>query len=115
MALSVSKFSAILCTAILFANLHALCRSSSVVPTISASPAVLPNGNPPSNNMSSFFPSPSDEASNASDAFAPVPSSGQFVGKVSSAANSNSDRQCGALMFGAGLSALFLFKFANAA
>ncbi|XP_048433562.1 uncharacterized protein LOC125474165 [Pyrus x bretschneideri] len=114
MALSVSKFSAILCTAILFANLHALCRSSSVVPTISASPSVLPNGNPPSNNMSSFFPSPSDEASNSSDAFAPVPSSGQFVGKVSSA-NPNSDCQCGALMFGAGLSTLFLFKFANAA
>ncbi|OMO99358.1 pentatricopeptide repeat-containing protein [Corchorus olitorius] len=62
---------------------------------ISASPAVFPYVNAP--NMSSFFPSqspPQWPTSSAvppdSEAFAPIPSSGEFVGKSScTSANSN--------------------------
>ncbi|OMO85509.1 pentatricopeptide repeat-containing protein [Corchorus capsularis] len=65
-------------------------------PAISASPAVFPSVNAP--NMSSFFPSQSPPqwptTSSAvppdSEAFAPIPSSGEFVGKSScTSANSN--------------------------
>ncbi|CAI0552209.1 unnamed protein product [Linum tenue] len=60
-------------------------------PTISASPAVLPYEDP-SNNPSSFFPSPTGEwpdgpaaAPSQEDGFPPMPTSGEFLGKKNSA------------------------------
>lgn len=87
---------------ILFANLHGVFSTS-----MPASPAVLPyakNINAP--NMSSFFPNSSSN-SQAASPNAEVPSSGEFVGRVSSA-NSNRDAAAAA----AGLCCfLFVFKF----
>ncbi|KAL9454473.1 hypothetical protein AB3S75_009964 [Citrus x aurantiifolia] len=79
MASTVSALSAILLTVIFFLNLHFLCSTSE--PVISASPAILPYVNAP--DMSSFFPSPTSQNS---EAFAPAPSSGEFIGKSSSCA-----------------------------
>nr|XP_011468209.1 PREDICTED: uncharacterized protein LOC105352537 [Fragaria vesca subsp. vesca] len=100
---SISKFpSAGLAIVILMANLHALCSTS--LPTITASPAVSPyEKNAP--NMSSFFPNSSSSSAPLSQwplsspipqAFAPVPTSGEFVGKVSSA---NSNCRCGIAVY----------------
>ncbi|KAK8485139.1 hypothetical protein V6N11_051251 [Hibiscus sabdariffa] len=50
-------------------------------PAISASPAVLPRVNAP--GMSSFFPTEAPPQWPDSEAFAPIPSSGEFVGKSS--------------------------------
>ncbi|EXB62847.1 hypothetical protein L484_008697 [Morus notabilis] len=83
---------------------------STSVPTISASPAVLPYVTTP--NMSSFFPSPGAQqpVSSAgppnSEASAPVPSSGEFVGRVSSA---GCNRR-GVQVYFAGLCGLFALK-----
>ncbi|KAF4346286.1 hypothetical protein G4B88_018660 [Cannabis sativa] len=72
---------------------NATCSTSRGVPAISASPAVLPYVTAP--NMSSFFPSHQPAAAPApapepeSEAFAPVPSSGEFVGRVSFAQSNN--------------------------
>ncbi|KAH9791646.1 hypothetical protein KPL71_003832 [Citrus sinensis] len=79
MASTVSASSATLLTVIFFLNLHFLCSTSE--PVISASPAILPYVNAP--DMSSFFPSPTSQNS---EAFAPAPSSGEFIGKSSSCA-----------------------------
>ncbi|KAE8021266.1 hypothetical protein FH972_007173 [Carpinus fangiana] len=102
-----TKFCAALSMAIFFAILHG--RSSTCEPTISASPAVTPYITSP--NMSSFFPSPSDQrppssaAPPNSEAFAPVPSSGEFVGKSSS----NSVRfRSGITICGVGLVSLLI-------
>lgn len=60
-------------------------------PMITASPAVLPYVTSP--NTSSFFPSPTDEWTTSADppkpeeaVLAPVPSSGEFIGRTTSAA-----------------------------
>ncbi|KAK9271719.1 hypothetical protein L1049_002082 [Liquidambar formosana] len=82
----ITKFTAFLLVIIFVANLHAL--SSTAEPTIAASPAVLPYVASP--NMSSFFHSPSSQQPPSFDAppnleaFAPVPFSGEFVGRSSS-------------------------------
>ncbi|PON68858.1 hypothetical protein PanWU01x14_091750 [Parasponia andersonii] len=104
-----SKFYAVLVIAIFFANFHTTYSTSSM-PTISASPAVLPYVMAP--NMSSFFPSPRAQqpaASPHSEAFAPVPSSGEFVGRVSSAESNKGV----ALSYG-GFCALFVLKLVYA-
>lgn len=102
MAPPMKKLYAVLGIAILFASF----RHCVPTPTISASPAVLPYGNAPNNNMSSFFPT-----SPTSEAFAPVavavPSSGEFVGKVNSSADFN--RGCALVaIYAAALSTLFV-------
>ncbi|PRQ54340.1 hypothetical protein RchiOBHm_Chr2g0176391 [Rosa chinensis] len=118
---SIAKLSSAgLAIVIFFANLHALCSTS--VPTISASPAVSPyEKNAP--NMSSFFPNSSSSSDPSSQwplsppnsaSLAPVPSSGEFVGKVSSA---NSYCRCGGAIYyaaAAGVFCLFVLKFLNA-
>ncbi|XP_062153293.1 uncharacterized protein LOC133861526 [Alnus glutinosa] len=111
---TLTKFCAALSMFIFFAILHG--RSSTCEPAISASPAVLPYVTAP--NMSSFFPSPSDQrplssaAPPNSAAFAPVPSSGEFVGKSSS----NSARfHSGITICGVGLVSLFLTRLISSA
>lgn len=109
---TVTKFCAALSMVIFFAILHG--RSSTCEPAISASPAVLPYVTAP--NMSSFFPSPSRPLSSAappnSVASAPVPSSGEFVGKSSS----NSARfHSGIAICGVGLVSLFLTRLISSA
>ncbi|GAV59524.1 hypothetical protein CFOL_v3_03055, partial [Cephalotus follicularis] len=84
MATTITHLSVAIPMVIFLANLHILCSSSE--PTIAASPAVLPYVTAP--NMSLFFPSsplwpPSSAAPLNSKAFAPVPSSGEFIGKSS--------------------------------
>ncbi|XP_012067336.1 uncharacterized protein LOC105630199 [Jatropha curcas] len=67
---------------ILFSNALSLASE----PVITASPAVLPYVTAP--NMSSFFPSPTEEwplsSADPPEGLAPVPSSGEFLGKNSS-------------------------------
>ncbi|GMN57419.1 hypothetical protein TIFTF001_026523 [Ficus carica] len=108
-----SNFHTLLVLTILFLNFHAMYSTS--VPTISASPAVLPYvDNAP--NMSSFFPSPSAQqpvssaVSPNTEAFAPVPSSGEFVGRISSAAECNGG---GMAVCFAVLCALFVSKLVH--
>ncbi|XVF16115.1 hypothetical protein REPUB_Repub10bG0003600 [Reevesia pubescens] len=91
MAASTKLFAAAIPMVILFSNLQTVINE----PAISASPAVLPYVNSP--NMSSFFPSqapPQWPTSSAvapdSEAFAPIPTSGEFVGK-SSCSSAKSD------------------------
>ncbi|KAK3039141.1 hypothetical protein RJ639_028887 [Escallonia herrerae] len=78
-----AKFPICLLALITFVRLVDSVLSTSV-PTISASPAVLPYVNAP--NMSSFFPAPKTMPLNPAvspslQAVAPIPSSGEFVGK----------------------------------
>ncbi|KAL5793481.1 hypothetical protein ACOSP7_002075 [Xanthoceras sorbifolium] len=75
---SITRFSAVIFTIILFITLYFLC--STCEPVILASPAILPYVTAP--NMSSFFPSSSSATSPSSEA--PVPSTGEFIGKSSS-------------------------------
>lgn len=85
---------------ILFANLHGVFSTS-----VPASPAFLPyakNINAP--NMSSFFPNSSSN-SQAASPNAEVPSSGEFVGRVSSASSNRDAAAAGLCCF------LFVFKF----
>ncbi|EOY02925.1 hypothetical protein QUC31_017916 [Theobroma cacao] len=91
MATSTKLFAAAVPIVIFFANLQTVTNE----PAISASPAVLPYVNAP--NMSSFFPSQappqwptSSAVPTGSEAFAPIPSSGEFVGK-SSCSSAKSD------------------------
>lgn len=105
-----SNLSAVLAIAIFFVNFRAIYSTSSV-PTISAAPAMLPYVTAPP-NISSFFPSPvvqQPAASPRSKAFVPVPSSGEFVGRVSSAQSNKGV----ALYYGA-FCGLFLLKFVYA-
>ena len=85
MAISTKLFAAAIPMVILFSNLQTVTNE----PAISASPAVSPYVNAP--NMSSFFPSQappqwptSSTVAPDSDAFSPIPTSGEFVGKISS-------------------------------
>lgn len=75
--------------------------SSADIPTISASPAVLPYLESPP-GISSFFPStrPWSSAASPAGAFAPVPSSGEFVGKSCSG---SVEFSAGVAVFGLGL------------
>ncbi|KAF8408476.1 hypothetical protein HHK36_007653 [Tetracentron sinense] len=74
----------ILFMAIFFANLHTLV-STNAHTTISASPAILPTLTPPDISSSpSTQLLPNSVALPNLVAFAPVPSSGEFVGKSSS-------------------------------
>ncbi|CAK7328390.1 unnamed protein product [Dovyalis caffra] len=81
---AITKLSVLISMIMVFANVLALTSE----PTIGASPAVLPYVNAP--NMSSFFPPPTDQwvlgpaAPPSSEELAPVPSSGEFIGKISS-------------------------------
>ncbi|XP_031253362.1 uncharacterized protein LOC116111306 [Pistacia vera] len=74
------RLSAILFTVTFFVDLHFRCSTGQ--PLISASPGLLPYVTAP--NMSSFFPSSSSAASPKSEASAPIPSSGEFIGRSSS-------------------------------
>ncbi|XVE84232.1 hypothetical protein DITRI_Ditri16bG0154100 [Diplodiscus trichospermus] len=84
-ATSAKLFAAAIPMVIFFCNLQTVTNE----PAISASPAVVPYVNAP--NMSTFFPSqaPPEWPTNSavtpdSEAFAPIPTSGEFVGKSSS-------------------------------
>ncbi|KAL6325563.1 hypothetical protein AAG906_023408 [Vitis piasezkii] len=103
----ITKLSAVVSILIFFLNLNSL--NSTDIPTISASPAVLPYvGSPP--NISSFFPSTRPSSSAASPnagAFAPVPNSGEFVGKSCS---SSVEFNTGVAVFGLGLCFLFVMR-----
>ncbi|KAI5558536.1 hypothetical protein BDE02_17G048900 [Populus trichocarpa] len=80
----ITKVSVVIPMIMFFASVLALTSE----PTIGASPAVLPYVNAP--NMSSFFPPPTDEwdlgpaAPPRLGKLAPVPISGEFIGKSSS-------------------------------
>ncbi|KAK2968800.1 hypothetical protein RJ640_028193 [Escallonia rubra] len=83
-----AKFPICLLALLTFASLVDSVFSTSV-PTISASPAVLPYVNAP--NMSSFFPAPKTMPLNPAvspslQAVSPIPSSGEFVGRSWSSA-----------------------------
>ncbi|KAG8656029.1 hypothetical protein MANES_04G092250v8 [Manihot esculenta] len=99
--------SAAMLLVILFCNLLAL----SSEPMIAASPAVLPYVTAP--NMSSFFPTPTDEWPLSSadpprpEALAPLPNSGEFIGKSSS----SSARPIGHItLFGVGIFIIFVTR-----
>ncbi|KAJ4729540.1 Pentatricopeptide repeat-containing protein [Melia azedarach] len=105
MATTITRSSAVLFTVIFFLNLHFLYSTSE--PVISASPAVLPSVTAP--NMSSFFPSPTTTASPNSEAFPPVPSSGEFIGKSSSG---SATFDGGPVIFGVRICILFVITSA---
>ncbi|CAK9166150.1 unnamed protein product [Ilex paraguariensis] len=107
MAATTVKFLPIVCMMIFFSDLNCLFAES--VPTLSASPAVLPYVTAP--NISSFFPSPSTQQPPSSavpprlEASAPIPSSGEFVGNSLS---SSAKFDGGIAILGAGLYFLFV-------
>ncbi|KAL4291604.1 hypothetical protein GQ457_14G004860 [Hibiscus cannabinus] len=70
-------FAAVVPLVIFLSNLQTVANE----PAISASPAVLPRVN--ASGMSSFFPTEAPPQWPDSEAFAPIPSSGEFVGKSS--------------------------------
>ncbi|KAK7315769.1 hypothetical protein VNO77_34342 [Canavalia gladiata] len=86
---TISKLSAFVFLFVLLAN--SLVLSSGTEPKISASPTVLPYLNAP--DIASFFPTPSaDRPMNSAappeaEAYAPAPSSGEFIGKKSSSSS----------------------------
>lgn len=95
---------------LLFSNVLALSSN----PTITASPAVLPDVTAP--NMSSFFPAPSDQwPLNSADppvpeALAPVPSSGEFIGKSSSGSAKLSGHSA---LFGVGICIILVIRLVS--
>ncbi|KAF5479257.1 hypothetical protein F2P56_000093, partial [Juglans regia] len=106
---TITNFCAALSVAIIFAISNA--PSSTSEPTISASPSVLPYVTAP--NMSSFFPSPSAQGPPNSatppnsETLAPVPSSGEFVGKSSS---DSTRLDSGTFISGFGLVSMFVTR-----
>nr|XP_004493064.1 uncharacterized protein LOC101503597 [Cicer arietinum] len=88
---------------VLLENSHVV-SSTTIEPTISASPGVLPYvTNSP--DISSFFPAPmiSSEGPSEAEAPAPAPSSGEF-----SSTSTSFDFNCVAAIFGIMLSSVFL-------
>ncbi|KAK7311300.1 hypothetical protein RJT34_09346 [Clitoria ternatea] len=83
---TITKLFALVILLTLFANSKGL--GSTIEPTISASPGVLPYVTAP--DISSFFPTPSDNqpmssaAPSEAEASTPAPSSGEFDGRKSS-------------------------------